>query len=285
MTEGTDVRSVSAAVEVAIDPATAFRVFTEELEAWWLQGPINFFDSTRARAMRMEPGVGGRILEVYDQAGADDLEVARIVEWAPPSRLVWRSSLDDVTTTVTFTETPAGTTVRVEARLPLDGEDHGGTAWVRVVPTWLARWVDRRDVVAREPETLARLAVEVRYDRPVAAARWLRDVFGLEPASRIPDDEADEHVWVEFRAGDAAIIVLPRAERPGATGPGSTVPWVFVDDLDAHYERAVAGGATIEVDIWHHGARAYEASDLEGHRWSFAQASPRMRAASPRAQA
>ena len=201
---------------------------------------------------------------------------------------MWRSSLDDVTTTVTFAETPTGTIVRVDASLPVDGEDHGGTAWVRVVPTWLARWVDRRDGVAREPETLARLAVEVRYDRPVAAARWLRERAGLEPASRIPDeDEAldPDHVWVEFRAGDAASSSCPDGRAGPSDRPGTTSPWVFVDDLDAHYERASAGGATIEVEIWHHGARAYEASDLEGHRWSFAQASPRMRAASPMAQA
>ena len=37
-------RSVASSIEVAVDPATAFQVFTEELDCWWIQGPINFFD-------------------------------------------------------------------------------------------------------------------------------------------------------------------------------------------------------------------------------------------------
>jgi uncharacterized glyoxalase superfamily protein PhnB len=52
------------------------------------------------------------------------------------------------------------------------------------------------------------------------------------------------------------------------------VPWVFVDDLDAHLERARRHGATIVSGIRQHGYRAYEAADLEGHHWTFAQARP-----------
>ena len=37
--------SVSSSVEVSIDPLTAFTVFTEEIAYWWVQGPINFYDS------------------------------------------------------------------------------------------------------------------------------------------------------------------------------------------------------------------------------------------------
>jgi uncharacterized glyoxalase superfamily protein PhnB len=58
------------------------------------------------------------------------------------------------------------------------------------------------------------------------------------------------------------------------------VPWIFVDDLDVHYEHAVSHGATIVEEIWEHGARAYCAADVEGYRWTFAQASPLMRRAS-----
>jgi uncharacterized glyoxalase superfamily protein PhnB len=68
---------------------------------------------------------------------------------------------------------------------------------------------------------------------------------------------------------------------PFSTGPAGGafrhVPWVFVDDLDAHSARARARGATIVSDIHQHGYRAYEADDLEGNRWTFAQARPTMR--------
>jgi uncharacterized glyoxalase superfamily protein PhnB len=58
--------------------------------------------------------------------------------------------------------------------------------------------------------------------------------------------------------------------------------WLFVDDLDAHLARAEAAGATIVSGITQHGFRSYTAEDLEGHRWTFAQASPAMRAAAAR---
>jgi uncharacterized glyoxalase superfamily protein PhnB len=48
--------------------------------------------------------------------------------------------------------------------------------------------------------------------------------------------------------------------------------YIFVDDVDAHYARAKAAGATIHRDIddqfW--GDRCYECIDPEGHRWKFA---------------
>ena len=49
---------VSSEVEVAVDPDTAFAAFTEELDLWWVRGPINHFAGGRALAVRCEPGVG-----------------------------------------------------------------------------------------------------------------------------------------------------------------------------------------------------------------------------------
>lgn len=59
---------VIASVEVKVDPETAFRIFTEEIDAWWERGPHNFYDGGRAVAKRFEPRIGGRYLEVYDDA-------------------------------------------------------------------------------------------------------------------------------------------------------------------------------------------------------------------------
>src|SRR5256885_6706376 len=94
---------VSSEVEVAVDPDTAFAAFTEELDLWWVRGPINHFAGGRAMAVRCEPGVGGRLLEVYED---DALEVGRITAWEPGKRLAWRSSVDDVNIDVSFA--PAG---------------------------------------------------------------------------------------------------------------------------------------------------------------------------------
>lgn len=48
---------------------------------------------------------------------------------------------------------------------------------------------------------------------------------------------------------------------------------VYVADIDSHYRRARAEGARIVMELedmfW--GDRRYEALDLEGHRWHFAE--------------
>jgi len=107
----TDNRSRTSRVEVAVDPLTAFMAFTDELDLWWVRGPINAYDSGRLVAMRCEPGVGGRILEVYDADTGDGLELARITDWEPGRHLAWQSSLDDVRIDVRFEASPTGTLV------------------------------------------------------------------------------------------------------------------------------------------------------------------------------
>ena len=40
--------SVRLSISVAVDPQTAFEVFTEEIDAWYRRGPHNFADPERA---------------------------------------------------------------------------------------------------------------------------------------------------------------------------------------------------------------------------------------------
>jgi uncharacterized glyoxalase superfamily protein PhnB len=278
MTDTTTARSITASVEVDVDSRTAFTIFTDELELWVVQGPINFYDTTRAYGLRMESGVGGRIIEVYDIDAGEGLEIGRITDWEPGRRVAWTSSVDDVRTEVSFTGTDSGgTRVTVEATIPVGGRDEGGTAWVRFTPVWFGDWCAKRDHVAHEPLHLSRLAVAVHYEKPAAAARWLRDAFGFEPAGNLPDDEpGDRPHWIEFHIGPASLMVFGQG---GAADPDvvNHEPWIFVNDLDDHFATAKAHGATIVQDIWQHGFRAYQALDLEGRRWTFAQAAPLMR--------
>ncbi|MGH3452186.1 MAG: hypothetical protein ACRDQW_15985, partial [Haloechinothrix sp.] len=202
----TAAQTVSSEVEVAVEPATAFRAFTEEMDLWWVRGPINFWsDGGRVVEVRCESGVGGRIMEVLDDpAGGTFLERARITLWEPGVRLAWASSLDDVQTEVSFVPTDGGTRVRVEHVIPAGGQDRGGTAWSRVVPTWFGAWCDKRDRVPHEPIDIARLSLGIYYARPAAAARWLARVFGFESVGDLPEgpDPLPEgehgHPWIEF---------------------------------------------------------------------------------------
>jgi uncharacterized glyoxalase superfamily protein PhnB len=46
---------------------------------------------------------------------------------------------------------------------------------------------------------------------------------------------------------------------------------VFVDDVDAHFERVRSGGVPTDSDPMDqpYGQREYGVRDLEGHRWWF----------------
>ena len=261
--------AASAAVTVPVEPARAFTAFTDEIDSWWVRGPINFFDSGRAIAMRVEPGVGGRILEVYD---GDDLELGRITAWEPGERLAYRSSVDDTEVDVRFESVDAGTRVTVTQTLLPDGE-RALYFWPNVI-RWLVPWVERGDDAG--PREIARLSIALSYREPAAAARWLEHVFGLGSWSGIPA-EGEQPEWIELHHGNVAIILLPLDGDP-PDRPVTHEPWVYVDDLDAHFARTAAEGARIVAPIQQHGFRAYSAEDLEGRRWTFVQARPTMAA-------
>ena len=76
-------RTVSSDVTVGVDPQTAFAVFTDEMDLWWVRGPISFYDSARAVGRTCERGVGGRLLELYSEDASDALELGRITAWKP----------------------------------------------------------------------------------------------------------------------------------------------------------------------------------------------------------
>jgi uncharacterized glyoxalase superfamily protein PhnB len=272
-------QQVSSQVEVAVAPQTAFRAFTEEMDLWWVRGPINFYDAARAIAKVCESGVGGRILEVYESG--DPLEIGRITAWRPGELVAWDSSVDDVRTQVRFIPAAGGgTLVVVTATIPDGGADRGGTSYTRVVPQWFGPWCARRDGAPRTATELARLAVAVYYPKPASAARWLADAFGLTPVLQLPGDEA-ESGWIEFHVGNCSLLVFGLDDAADGAGggpgaPGTHIPWLFVDDLDAHFARAVAHGATVVEGIHQHGFRAYVARDPDGYTWTIAQARPGM---------
>ena len=281
----TKAQTVSSEVDVMVDPATAFKAFTEEMDLWWLRGPINFWsDGGRVVEVRCEPGAGGRIIEVLDDpASGTVFERARITLWEPGARLGWVSSTDDVQTEVSFAPIEGGTRVTVRHVVPAGGHDRGGSAWSRIVPRWFGAWCARRDRVPHEQIDVARLSLGVYYARPAAAARWLADVFGFEPAGDLPvglDPLPDgEHgaPWIEFRIGNALLNVFKLHEARG--GDARThVPWIYVDDLSAHFAHAKGKGATIVEEIHPYpGSSVYVADDLEGNRWTFSQARRTMR--------
>lgn len=275
-----DSQTRSSKVEVGVDPMTAFTAFTDEIDLWWVRGPINSYGGGRLVAMRCEAGVGGRLLEVYDGRTGEGLELARITAWEPGRHVGWQSSLDDVRIDVRFEPTANGTLVRLEATIPIGGVDKGGSAFIRVTPRWFGDWIARRGTAAHELHDLARFGLTLHYARPAAAARWLATAFGFESPNDVPEGEdplpEDDHghLWIEFHVGNCSLMIDRLVGPPVDHTQPTHMPWVFVDDLEAHLARSREHGATIVEGITSYGFTSYVALDLEGRRWRFAEARP-----------
>lgn len=125
----------------------------------------------------------------------------------------------------------------------------------------------------------------VAYEDGVAALDWLAKAFGFQERDRwVEPDGTLSHG--EMQTGDGVIMLA--TPTPHYRGPKrhretceqarkwSEVPYIIdgvlvhVDDLDAHFARAKAAGATILSEIQDDSqGRRYRAEDLEGHRWFF----------------
>lgn len=75
-------------MRVAVDPLTAFDVFTTEIDQWYRKGAAVLTRAPRGSTLRFEPGVGGRLLEVRDD-GREPVERGRITIWEPGQRLLF----------------------------------------------------------------------------------------------------------------------------------------------------------------------------------------------------
>lgn len=77
--------SVVATTTVPADPQRTFRLFTDDVDRWWKRGPRFRFHHSEG-VMRFEPGVGGRLVQVFEGGGEE--EIGTISVWEPGARLV-----------------------------------------------------------------------------------------------------------------------------------------------------------------------------------------------------
>ncbi|MGH7556376.1 MAG: VOC family protein [Gemmatimonadota bacterium] len=112
----------------------------------------------------------------------------------------------------------------------------------------------------------------LRYQDGPAAVEWLERVFGFEEQMVVPGAEGTvAHAELRFGPG---VIMLGSARTHEKDNPWATEKqgiYVYVADVDAHYERAKAAGAEIvrEIQDTDYGGREYSVRDLEGHLWGF----------------
>ena len=140
------------------------------------------------------------------------------------------------------------------------------------------------------PSGWPRMASSVFYDDAATAIDWLCRAFGFEVRLKVEGEGGRiEHSELVFGEG---LVMVSEAQKPTKEGrapsPGRSprsvggvntqTVCVFVDDADAHCERARKAGAKIidepttsdyGEDYW--SDRSYRAEDPEGHQWWFMQ--------------
>lgn len=139
------------------------------------------------------------------------------------------------------------------------------------------------------PSDWPRISSSLYYSRPAEAIDWICAAFGFELRLKVEGD-GGSIVHSELTFGDGVIMVCGSAavspgktdrdhmKSPGEAGGNTQNLFVYVDDVEAHCQRARAAGAVISKeptttdygdDYWVD--RGYGAVDLEGHHWYFAQ--------------
>jgi uncharacterized glyoxalase superfamily protein PhnB len=112
----------------------------------------------------------------------------------------------------------------------------------------------------------AQVIPELAYPDVDLAAQWLARAFGFSVRLRIGSHRAQ----LEFGSG---ALILRVGAAPGPEASASHSVMVRVENVDAHYARAVEAGVKVAGAPTTHpyGERQYAAQDLAGHTWVFSQ--------------
>lgn len=110
------------------------------------------------------------------------------------------------------------------------------------------------------------------YENVAEAIDWLTRTFGFVEHFRYGDPAQG----AQMHFGDAWIMLS--AARPGRGNPKQAGIWtqsltLYVEDVNAHFEKVKAAGAKIVEGLreTEYGERLYNVVDLEGHPWEFSQ--------------
>lgn len=128
---------------------------------------------------------------------------------------------------------------------------------------------------ANPPENMPRISPYLYYEDVAGALAFLSSAFGFQERMRMPGpDGGIMHAEMELADG---VIMLGRPgadyRNPKHLGGATQGLYVYVDDVDGHFEQARKAKAKIVArpEDQFYGDRRYTAEDPEGHQWFFAQ--------------
>ncbi len=124
----------------------------------------------------------------------------------------------------------------------------------------------------------------MQYKDALKAIEWLCKAFGFEKHLVVPG-ENDSIAHAQLRFGNAMIMIGSKNDNEygkllrtpeDLNGLNSQAPYIIVENIDDHYEKAVQEGAEIVIEIRdeEYGGRGYTCRDKEGHIWNFGSYNP-----------
>jgi uncharacterized glyoxalase superfamily protein PhnB len=125
------------------------------------------------------------------------------------------------------------------------------------------------------PDGYPRVLPHLIYEDVRAAVEMLTDLFGFQERTFARHTSTDGTVGrTQMQVIDTVITLgQPSIHGDSPRNGVSSMLYVYVDDVDEHYQHAKTAGADIVSELekkpW--GDRCYQARDSEGHQWTFAQ--------------
>jgi len=128
------------------------------------------------------------------------------------------------------------------------------------------------------PEGLHTVTPQLTLDNAAQAIDWYKKALGADEVSRAvgPDGKI---LHAEVRIGNSRIFLndaMMGSKGPKAIGGSPASLWIYVEDCDALFNRAVAAGAQVlggpmgqmQDQFW--GDRAGSITDPQGYMWTIA---------------
>ena len=124
------------------------------------------------------------------------------------------------------------------------------------------------------PEGFHTLTPALTLDNAAQTIEWYKNAFGAQEVSRhVGPDGKIAHALL--RIGDSPLMMndaMMGTKSPRAYGGTAVGLWLYVDNCDAVFNRAVGAGAKVEVPMgdqfW--GDRGGAVTDPEGFTWWIA---------------
>jgi PhnB protein len=121
------------------------------------------------------------------------------------------------------------------------------------------------------PEGFHTITPQLTLDNAAQAIEWYKKALGAEEVSRNlgPDGKV---MHAELKIGGSRFFlndVMPGSKGPKAYGGSPASFWLYVDNSDALFNRAVAAGGQVQMPMadqfW--GDRGGAVADPEGYTW------------------